>query len=211
MKILDVEAFHSGLKEIEETLSSQKDQMEQVGKEVTDVVNLDDAFRGEGGEAIRDFYRSKHLPMLEKYQLFLSDYQSVLREMKEALYSLEPSPAGFIRQSFLESDVEQGIQRARQTTMDLTSEVNAALRSESDIVSVPRIQDGPFMQQAAIAQREKERSIEKLLEFDHTQTSSLSSLEKQVHSMTQEITQLQTVFQKGKIGILEKDDKISTE
>ncbi|RIW34308.1 hypothetical protein D3H55_10050 [Bacillus salacetis] len=208
MKILNVEAFHSGLKDMEETLSSQKDQVEQIEKAVTDVVNLDEAFKGEGGEAIRDFYRSKHLPMLEKYQLFLSDYQSVLRQMTEALYSLEPSPAGFIRQSFLEGDVEQGIQRARQTTMDLTSEANAALRSVSDIVSVPRIQDGPFLQQAAFAQREKERSIEKLLEFDHTQTSSLSSLEKQVHSMTQEITQLQTIFQEGKIGIIEKNKKM---
>ncbi|RIW34298.1 hypothetical protein D3H55_09975 [Bacillus salacetis] len=208
MKILNVEAFHSGLEEIEETLSSQKDQVEQIKKAVTDVVNLDEAFKGEGGDAIRDFYRSKHLPMLEKYQLFLSDYQSVLRQTTEALYSLEPSPAGFIRQSFLEGDVEQGIQRARQTTMDLTSEANAALRSVSDIVSVPRIQDGPFLQQAAFAQREKERSIEKLLEFDHIQTSSLSSLEKQVHSMTQEITQLQTVFQKGKLGIIENNKKI---
>ena len=113
MKILDVDGFQHGIKEIEETLSSQKDQVQQIERAVQDVVNLDDAFKGEGGNAIRDFYRSQHLPMLEQYQLFLSDYQSVIRQMKEALDHVEPSPDGFMRQSFLDNEVEEGLHRAR--------------------------------------------------------------------------------------------------
>jgi LXG domain of WXG superfamily/A nuclease of the HNH/ENDO VII superfamily with conserved LHH len=206
MKILDVDGFQNGMKEIEETLSSQKDQVQQIERAVQDVVNLDDAFKGEGGNAIRDFYRSHHLPMLEQYQDFLSDYQSVIREMKEALDHVEPSPDGFMRQSFLDNEVEEGLHRARQITVELTGEANATIRSVSDIVSVPRIQDWSFLQQVTHAQEEKERSLQKLHEFDHTQTASLSSLEEQVHSMTQQIARLETVFQKGKLGIIEKKD-----
>jgi len=206
MKILDVDGFQNGMKEIEETLSSQKDQVQQIERAVQDVVNLDDAFKGEGGNAIRDFYRSHHLPMLEQYQGFLSDYQSVIREMKEALDHVEPSPDGFMRQSFLDNEVEEGLHRARQITVELTGEANATIRSVSDIVSVPRIQDWSFLQQVTHAQEEKERSLQKLHEFDHTQTASLSSLEEQVHSMTQQIARLETVFQKGKLGIIEKKD-----
>ncbi|MCC5803743.1 T7SS effector LXG polymorphic toxin [Rossellomorea vietnamensis] len=204
MKILDVDGFQHGIKEIEETLSSQKDQVEQIERAVQDVVNLDDAFKGEGGNAIRDFYRSQHLPMLEQYQLFLSDYQSVIRQMKEALDHVEPSPDGFMRQSFLDNEVEEGLHRARRTTVELTGEANATIRSVSDIVSVPRIQDCSFLQQVTHAQEEKERSLRKLHEFDHTQTASLAPLEEQVHTMTQQIARLQTVFQKGKLGIIEK-------
>ncbi|MGF3104531.1 T7SS effector LXG polymorphic toxin [Rossellomorea sp. DUT-2] len=204
MKILDVDGFQHGIKEIEETLSSQRDQVEQIERAVQDVVNLDDAFKGEGGNAIRDFYRSQHLPMLEQYQLFLSDYQSIIRQMKEALDHVEPSPDGFMRQSFLDNEVEEGLHRARQITVELTEEANATIRSVSDIVSVPRIQDWSFLQQVTHAQEEKERSLRKLHEFDHTQTATLSSLEEQVHTMTQQIAQLQTVFQKGKLGIIEK-------
>ncbi|UXH46446.1 T7SS effector LXG polymorphic toxin [Rossellomorea vietnamensis] len=204
MKILDVDGFHNGMNEIEETLSSQKDQVQQMERAVQDVVNLDDAFKGEGGNAIRDFYRSQHLPMLEQYRLFLSDYQSVIRQMKEALGHLEPSPDGFMRQSFLDNEVEEGLHRARQITVELTGEANATIRSVSDIVSVPRIQDWSFLQQVTHAQEEKELSLRKLHEFDHTQTASLSSLEEQVHTMTQQIARLQTVFQKGKLGIIEK-------
>jgi LXG domain of WXG superfamily/GHH signature containing HNH/Endo VII superfamily nuclease toxin len=204
MKILDVDGFQHGIKEIEETLSSQKDQVEQMERAVQDVVHLDDAFKGEGGNAIRDFYRSQHLPMLEEYQLFLSDYQTVIRQMKEALDHVEPSSDGFMRQSFLDNEVEEGLHRARQITVEMTGEANAAIRSVSDIVSVPRIQDWSFLQQVTHAQEEKERSLRKLHEFDHTQTASLSSLEEQVHTMTQQIARLQTVFQKGKLGIIEK-------
>lgn len=204
MKILDVDGFQHGIKEIEETLSSQKDQVEQIERAVQGVVNLDEAFKGEGGNAIRDFYRSQHLPMLEQYQLFLSDYQSVIRQMKEALDHVEPSPDGFMRQSFLDNEVEEGLHRARRTTVELTGEANATIRSVSDIVSVPRIQDWSFLQQVTHAQEEKERSLRKLHEFDHTQTASLAPLEEQVHSMTQQIARLQTVFQKGKLGIIEK-------
>ncbi|WP_082197450.1 T7SS effector LXG polymorphic toxin [Rossellomorea vietnamensis] len=204
MKILDVDGFQHGIKEIEETLSSQKDQVEQIERAVQDVVNLDEAFKGEGGNAIRDFYRSQHLPMLEQYQLFLSDYQSVIRQMKEALDHVEPSPDGFIRQSFLDNEVEEGLHRARRTTVELTGEANATIRSVSDIVSVPRIQDWSFLQQVTHAQEEKEHSLRKLYEFDHTQTASLAPLEEQVHTMTQQIARLQTVFQKGKLGIIEK-------
>ncbi|CAN7535363.1 T7SS effector LXG polymorphic toxin [Rossellomorea sp. LjRoot5] len=204
MKILDVDGFQHGIKEIEKTLSSQKDQVEQIERAVQDVVHLDEAFKGEGGNAIRDFYRSQHLPMLEQYQLFLSDYQSVISQMKEALDHVEPSPDGFIRQSFLDNEVEEGLHRARQITVELTGEANSTIRSVSDIVSVPRIQDWSFLQQVTHAQEEKERSLRKLNEFDHTQTASLSSLEEQVHTMTQQIARLQTVFQKGKLGIIEK-------
>ncbi|MCA0149730.1 hypothetical protein LCD52_13095 [Rossellomorea vietnamensis] len=204
MKILDVDGFQHGIKEIEETLSSQKDQVEQVERAVQDVVNLDEAFKGEGGNAIRDFYRSQHLPMLEQYQLFLSDYQSVIRQMKEALNLVEPSPDGFMRQSFLDNEVEEGLHRARRTTVELTGEANSTIRSVSAIVSVPRIQDWSFLQQVTHAQEEKERSLRKLHDFDHTQTASLAPLEEQVHTMTQQIARLQTVFQKGKLGIIEK-------
>jgi predicted ribonuclease toxin of YeeF-YezG toxin-antitoxin module len=204
MKILDVDGFQQGIKEIEETLSSQRDHVEQIERAVQDVVNLDDTFKGEGGDAIRDFYRSQHLPMLEQYQMFLSDYQSVIREMKEALAHVEPSLDGFMRQSFLDNEVEEGLHRARQITVELTGEANATIRSVSDIVSVPRIQDWSFLQQVTHAQEEKERSLRKLHEFDHTQTASLAPLEEQVHTMTQQIARLQTVFQKGKLGIIEK-------
>lgn len=197
MKILDVDGFQKGITEIEETLSSQKKQAEQIEKAIQGVADLDEAFKGKGGNAIRDFYRSKHLPLLEHYQTFLSDYQAVIKQMNDALHNLEPAPDGFMNEGFLENELEAGLRLAKQTTEQLTSEANNTIGSVSDIVTLPKIEDETCVQYVAKAEREIDQSIEKLYEFDHAQTVSLSSLQGQVDALEKHIMQLSLVFQKS--------------
>ncbi|WP_430481814.1 T7SS effector LXG polymorphic toxin [Rossellomorea marisflavi] len=196
MKILDVDGFQKGIKEIEETLSSQKKQADQIAKAIQGITDLDEAFKGKGGNAIRDFYRSKHLPLLEQYQTFLSDYQFVIKQMNDALQNLEPAPDGFMNEGFLENELEAGLRLAKQTTEQLTSEANNTIGSVSDIVTLPKIEDETCVQYVAKAEREIDQSIEKLYEFDHAQTASLSSLQGQVDALEKQIMQLYPAFQK---------------
>ncbi|MBV6682567.1 LXG domain-containing protein [Bacillus sp. JRC01] len=196
MKILDVDGFQKGIKEIEETLSSQKKKAEQIEKSIQGVTDLDEAFKGKGGNAIRDFYRSKHLPLLDQYQTFLSDYQAVIKQMNEALHNLEPAPDGFMNEGFLENELEAGLRLAKQTTEQLTSEANNTIGSVSDIVTLPKIEDETCVQYVAKAERGIDQSIEKLYEFDHAQTASLSALQEQVDALEKQIMQLHPAFQK---------------
>lgn len=196
MKILDVDGFQKGITEIEETLSFQKKQADQMAKAIQGVTDLDEAFKGKGGNAIRDFYRSKHLPLLEQYQTFLSDYQSVIKQMNHALHNLEPAPDGFMNEGFLENELKAGLHFAKQTTVHLTFEANETIKSVSDIVTLPRIEDETCMQYVAKAEREMSHSIEKVYEFDQAQTSSLSSLQGQVDALEKQIMQLSPVFKK---------------
>ncbi|WP_317947720.1 LXG domain-containing protein, partial [Rossellomorea marisflavi] len=204
MKILDVHDFHTGLKEIEETLSSQKVQVKDIQKSVQAVVDLDDAFKGKGGEAIRGLYRNKHLPMIKQYQTFLADYETTIRKLRNAIQDVEPAPHGVIEQSFLDHEVEDGLHRVKQTTLDMTNEANATIQRVSDIVSIPRIQDEDFLQKLANAQRDKAQTVEKLYEFDRNQTASLSSLEEQVQDLEKQITMLQSVYRMGKVDIIKE-------
>ncbi|USK93057.1 DNA/RNA non-specific endonuclease [Rossellomorea marisflavi] len=196
MKILDVDGFQKGIKEIEETLSSQKKQADQIAKAIQGVTDLDEAFKGKGGNAIRDFYRSKHLPLLEQYQTFLSDYQSVIKQMNHALQNLEPAPDGFMNEGFLENELNAGLHFAKQTTVHLTFEANETIKSVSDIVTLPTIEEETCMQYVVKAERQMSHSIEKVYEFDHAQTSSLSSLQGQVDALRKQIMQLNPVFRK---------------
>ncbi|VXC56738.1 hypothetical protein BACI349Y_810019 [Bacillus sp. 349Y] len=196
MKILDVGGFHKGITEIDETLSSQKKQADQMEKAIQGVTDLEEAFKGKGGNAIRDFYRNKHLPLLEQYQAFLSDYQAVIKQMNDALHYLEPAPDGFMNEGFLENELKAGLHFAKQTTVHLTFEANETIKSVSDIVTLPRIEDETCMQYVAKAEREMSHSIEKVYEFDHAQTASLSSLQGQVDALEKQIMQLSPVFKK---------------
>ncbi|QHA35179.1 hypothetical protein D5E69_04680 [Rossellomorea marisflavi] len=196
MKILDVDGFQKGITEIEETLSSQKKQVKQIEKTIQGVTDLEEAIKGKGGNAIRDFYRSKHLPLIEQYQTFLSDYQSVIKQMNDALQNLEPAPDGFMNEGFLENELEAGLRLAKQTTEQLTSDANNTIRSVSDIVTLPKIEDENCVQYVVKAEKEIDQSIEKLYEFDHAQTASLSSLQGQVDALEKHIMQLSPVFKK---------------
>ncbi|MEW4225848.1 LXG domain-containing protein [Rossellomorea marisflavi] len=196
MKILDVDGFQKGIKEIEETLSFQKKQADQMAKAIQGVTDLDEAFKGNGGNAIRDFYRSKHLPLLEQYQTFLSDYQSAIKQMNDALLNLEPAPDGFMNEGFLENELQAGLHFAKQTTVHLTFEANETIKSVSDIVTLPKIEDETCMQYVVKAEREMSYSIEKVYEFDHVQIASLSSLQGQVDALEKQIMQLTPVFKR---------------
>ncbi|WP_082346965.1 T7SS effector LXG polymorphic toxin [Rossellomorea marisflavi] len=196
MKILDVDGFQKGIKEIEETLSSQKKQADQVAKAIQGFTDLDEAFKGKGGNAIRDFYRNMHLPFLEQYQSYLSGYQSVIKSMNNALQNLEPAPDGFMNEGFLENELQAGLHFAKQTTVHLTFEANETIKNVSDIVTLPKIEDETCMQYVAEAEREMSHSIEKVYEFDHAQTASLSSLQGQVDALEKQIMQLSPIFKK---------------
>lgn len=196
MKILDVDGFQKGIKEIEETLSSQKKQADQVAKAIQSFTDLDETFKGKGGNAIRDFYRNMHIPFLEQYQSYLSDYQSVIKSMNDALLNLEPAPDGFMNDGFLDNELKAGLHFAKQTTVHLTFEANETIKSVSDIVTLPKIEDETCMQYVVKAEREMRHSIEKVYEFDHVQTASLSSLQGQVDALEKQIMQLSPVFKK---------------
>lgn len=70
MKILDVDGFQKGITEIEETLSSQKKQADQMAKAIQGVTDLEEAFKGKGGNAIRDFTVVSTFPSLKSIRHF---------------------------------------------------------------------------------------------------------------------------------------------
>ncbi|WP_019240755.1 MULTISPECIES: T7SS effector LXG polymorphic toxin [Bacillus] len=120
MKLLDVDVLHAGIDEILQRLSTQAEQIKRVESAVKGVVNLSDSFTGMGGQAILSYYQNDHLTFLASYQTFLRNYTNTLKQMKVAIQTLEPLANGFIRQSYLESELERGLlllltQQAKRT------------------------------------------------------------------------------------------------
>jgi len=116
--------------------------------------------------------------------------------MNDALQNLEPAPDGFMNEGFLENELEAGLRLAKQTTEQLTSDANNTIRSVSDIVTLPKIEDENCVQYVVKAEKEIDQSIEKLYEFDHAQTTSISSLQGQVDALEKQIMQLHPALQK---------------
>ncbi|WP_252606734.1 T7SS effector LXG polymorphic toxin [Bacillus paralicheniformis] len=201
MKTLDVPALHKAIDQTLEQLKQQSDEFAKVKKAVDGITSLDDALKGKGGDAIRAFYEECHTPFLQFYDTFIEEYSSALKKMKSALNSLEPNHNGFISQSFLEHELENGLNAADRTTKHLVSKSNATISKVSHIVDLPDLNDSDFHEQNRKALKEINQTIEKLHTFDREQTSALKTAENDLETMQRYISRLEKMYTGPKIEI----------
>ncbi|WP_256860398.1 T7SS effector LXG polymorphic toxin [Bacillus sonorensis] len=201
MKTLDVQALHNAIDQTLEQLKQQSDEFAKVKKAVDGITSLDDALKGKGGDAIRAFYEECHTPFLQFYDTFIEEYSSALKKMKNALNSLEPNHNGFISQSFLEHELEHGLNAADRTTKHLVSKTNATIAKVSHIVDLPDLNDSDFHEQNQKALKEISTTLEKLHAFDREQTNALKTAENDLETMQKYIARLEKMYTGPKIEI----------
>ncbi|MCY8216848.1 T7SS effector LXG polymorphic toxin [Bacillus haynesii] len=201
MKTLDVQALHNAIDQTLEQLKHQSDEFAKVKKAVEGITSLDDALKGKGGHAIRAFFEECHTPFLRFYETFIEEYSSALKKMKSALNSLEPNHNGFISQSFLEHELENGLNAADRTTKHLVSKTNATIAKVSHIVDLPDLNDSGFHEQHQKALKEISTILEKLHAFDREQTNALKTAENDLETMQKYIARLEKMYTGPKIEI----------
>ncbi|MED4658617.1 LXG domain-containing protein, partial [Bacillus licheniformis] len=201
MKTLDVQALHNAIDQTLEQLKEQSDEFAKVKKAVEGITSLDDALKGKGGDAIRAFYEECHTPFLQFYDTFIEEYSSALKKMKSALNSLEPNQNGFISQSFLEHQLENGLNAADRTTKHLVSKTNATIAKVSHIVDLPDLNDSGFHEQYHKALKEISTTLEKLHAFDREQTNALTMAENDLETMQRYMARLEKMYTGPKIEI----------
>ncbi|WMW48968.1 LXG domain-containing protein [Bacillus paralicheniformis] len=201
MKTLDVQALHNAIDQTLEQLKHQSDELAKVKKAVEGITSLDDALKGKGGDAIRAFYEECHTTFLRFYDTFIEEYSSTLKKMKSALNSLEPNHNGFISQSFLEHELENGLNAADRTTKHLVSKTNATIAKVSHIVDLPDLNDSGFHEQNQKALKEISTSLEKLHAFDREQTNALKTAENDLETMQRYMARLEKMYTGPKIEI----------
>ncbi|QHZ46356.1 T7SS effector LXG polymorphic toxin [Bacillus sp. NSP9.1] len=201
MKTLDVQALRNGIDDTLEQLKKQSDEITKVKKNVDGITSLDDALKGKGGDAIRAFYEECHTPFLRFYETFIEEYQSALKNIKNALDSLEPNHNGYISQAFLEHELEQGLNAADRTTKHLVSKANATIAKVSHIADLPKLDDSDFHEQNQKAKKEISSTLEKLHAFDREQTNALKTAEQDLETMQKYITRLEKMYTGPKIEI----------
>ncbi|WP_383150773.1 T7SS effector LXG polymorphic toxin, partial [Streptomyces sp. NPDC056697] len=133
------------------------------------------------------------------WQDTLAQYETALKQLISSLRGFEPSPQGFIRQSFLEHDVEQGLKQAETITRDLTAEGNRIMDSVSDIVALPRLNDSAFVQQVKTAEQHEQETLERLHEFDRQGSYSLEATSQDLHTLHRTIQEISTLFERREL------------
>lgn len=201
MKTLEISTLQSGVEQLLAKLTQHREQVSQLESAVQNFSSLDESFKGQAGQSIRGFYQDSHQPFLQFFKEVIEMYESALNGLKNELNGVEPASNGVIKENFLQHDVEQGLNQARDFVMDLVDETNQKVQSISDIVSLPRIQDASFQGEVQAARQHVDQTIEKLHRFDQTQTSVLEPVEQNLQFMNQYVQQVQGLFTSGSVSI----------
>ncbi|MDQ0269193.1 T7SS effector LXG polymorphic toxin [Cytobacillus purgationiresistens] len=201
LKVLNTEELHSGIEETVKDISRLNNQLNQIEQNIESILALEDSLKGEGGQSIRQFYQEAHLPFLAYFTNTLEDYERTLQGLRQDLHGLEPSSTGVIHQGFIENDVEQGLRKAENLTMNLTEDGNATIQSVSDIVSLPRLSASEFIKQVKQASNYAENTLQKLHLLDRSQTSKLETVEQDIRTLNQTVNEIKGLFQTGKLSI----------
>ncbi|MEK4083774.1 ribonuclease YeeF family protein [Psychrobacillus sp. FSL K6-1415] len=197
MKILDVDLFQEGLQRNITMLDRLGSEMEAIHQAVEGLVQMEDELKGAGGNAIRSFYQECHLPFLHFFQLFSEQFKQVLNQMEAALHSLEPDPSGYILETFLEGELEQGLTLIGELTSSLTDEANSIMDQVSDIVGLPHLDDSGVQEGVISSKRKRDDTVTQLHEFDATQTYALNPIEHGLQTMDKWLTDMEGLFQAG--------------
>ncbi|MGN1402383.1 MAG: T7SS effector LXG polymorphic toxin [Bacillus sp. (in: firmicutes)] len=194
MKVLDVGELQDSIKQITATLTTKKESIHKLENAVSRMTELDDSFRGQGGEAIRAFYQQHHMPLLALLSRTVEQYASILKGTAQSIRSLEPSDAGFIRETFLEEDIPAGLRKVRQVASQLTDEANRVADQVSHIVHLSRMDDQSLQDGINRARQTSDETKEKLHAFDQNETKALRPIEENMALMERYLTLLQTIF-----------------
>ncbi|MDF2004158.1 T7SS effector LXG polymorphic toxin [Bacillus pumilus] len=220
MKTLDAFALINGIDQTLNSLKQQSQNISSLEKQIDHIISLDDALKGEAGQAIRAFYTECHIPFLQFFQVVIEEYSSALKNTKQALHALESNQHGLISQSFIEHELDQGLKKAERTISEIVTDVNHAIGSIGHIVHLPNVDESAFQQNYQKAWLETSRTIGLLHAFDREQTSALHETKSALQTMKQYINTLSTMFtgpkidittyQKGSIFKNGKEEKISS-
>lgn len=184
---------------IDQTLNMLKQQSQNVKSLEKQIISSDGALKGEAGQAIKDFYMECHIPFLQFFQIVIEEYSGTLKKTKQALHAFESNPNGFISQSFIEHELDQGLKKAERTISNIVSDVNQALSRVSYIEHLPHVDKSTFQQRYQKAWLETSKTIGLLHAFDREQTRALNETKSSLHTMKQYIDTLSKMFTGQKI------------
>ncbi|MCM3618496.1 LXG domain-containing protein [Sutcliffiella horikoshii] len=201
MKVLDVSSLHAGIRGMTQQLSQLEKKLNSVENSIKSFVASKDSFRGKGANAIRRFYEYSHLPFLQFFQTFLANFQTKLQQLRSELDGLEGTSHGYLDESFLKSELEDGLNQIKRVVSELTGETNSQLSLIGDIIYLPRLKDHQFHDGVHQAKQSARQTLDKLHQFDHQQTQSFTALVEDLTLIKSYIEEMNQQFESGKINV----------
>ncbi len=201
LKVLEVSSLEAGIDNAVQDIDTFYDQISGMQRGVRDFYGLEEALKGKGGEAIRSYFNEVHQPFLIFLYQSMVDFQNTLTEMKDSVKTFESNEDGFVKQQFLEQDVEDGFNKVKKKTIALTDDANNIIDSVRDLVAIEHIDDTEVLDNVQDGKKKAEKVVEELTILDNYETSQLKQTKEDLQTMKKYITEIQAKFKGGDLSV----------
>ncbi|MEW9675104.1 LXG domain-containing protein [Lentibacillus sp. L22] len=154
------------------------------------LIDLDDALKGEGGNAIREHFMTLHFPAVILFNLFLEEYINILKEIKGSVESFENNN-GLIREEFIEGDVKSALNKLDDLTHEIVDDINNHYNEVSDLVPYDSVKTTNFDFHLSGARFIVQDTRTNLSKLDEDSTSKLEDSADSADQIAQFVTKIQ--------------------
>lgn len=165
MKVIKVSEIIPELDESIKKKEAEKDQLQDVRASINNLINLDDALKGKGAEAIKEHLTVLHIPAVLLLNQFISEYVNRLKQVKNLINEYEIK-SGLVRQDFVEHEAKSGIENIEQMSEDTINDINQEFLKVSDIVGGSTISLAHLSQNFDKARRHIKKTTDGLEDLD---------------------------------------------
>src|SRR5690625_763673 len=197
VKVLDVASLQGGIEKTIADIETKRAQIEAIQRAVRDLHSLEDALTGQGGDAIRGFYKNTHEPFLIFLHQSLTDYEQALGKISEAVNSVESDSNGYISQAFLEEEVTEAFEKVGLEAKAFADDANEILNNVSDLVTTTEIDESEVMDNVRQGKEKATDLVEELVELDDYGTTQLENTQDNLQTMKSFLSEMESGFADG--------------
>ena len=197
MKVLDVDELYAYIDTLAKTNKNFLKQLTAIETSIISFISMDEAFRGLGGKAIRSFYARHHLPVLIRFISIIETFDQKLVELQYSVQEYESNGQGYIKETYMVNELENGLKKINDVTIQLTNEANAIIDSVKSIVDLPNVHDESVLNGVTQSKQKRDLTIGQLYTLDMQQTKNFGELDDPLHDLSGKVDDLIDAFQQG--------------
>lgn len=174
MKVLKVAEILPNIESSIAKKSKEKNQLISIRESMNKVIGLDEALKGDIGDAVKEHFTLIHIPVVLLLNQFLNDYKKKLKEISSLIAEYE-GEGGLVRQDFIETDISTGIERLEDLAEESIRIVNDEYSKISDIVTSSSISLWSLELHTGTAKKHNHSTVKGLMELDQEGKVKLKS------------------------------------
>ncbi|MCY7790982.1 LXG domain-containing protein [Bacillus haynesii] len=195
MKVLDVSEVIDAIDQLIKEKKQEEKEINAIRESVQKIAELDDALKGEGGNAIKEHFSVLHLPVLLYFQHFIDQYIQNLKDIKAKIRTYE-STEGFVKEEFLTHDVKKGLTELKRQTNDTVDSINDEIDKISYLIGGGSISLASFNEHISEAKKHVNNTVSDLKELDRDTNSILKQSSNSIAQLSK-LTEKVNTWSKG--------------